>query len=145
MGAKRRKTVWDMPRRRDSLYGLEHLYFMNNPNVAGMAADDGSVVLNPYIAMPIQQERSVYENELARLFMRETGVPPVEITPEQNAFLDGNTYRNANPDDRRATILARILAGDPSSGRPTQNQLEAVEEMRRRMTEHWLKNGRRAR
>ena len=119
------------PSIRKKLYPGEDNYFRQNPGVAGMAAEDGAVILNPYSANSPDQQRAVYDNEAARLYMRERGVPSFSLTPEQEAFLNSNSYRGASSDDRRATIMGRILSGDPSSGQPTPEQINAAEQLRR--------------
>jgi hypothetical protein len=48
--------------------------------------------------------------------------PDFDLTDEQVRFLDSTTYRNASEDDRKATIAARLLSGDPSGGVPTSEQ-----------------------
>lgn len=109
-------------------YPSEDDYFKSNPSVAGMAAEDNQVVLNPYTGLTPQQQFAVYENELARIKMRSGGFKPdFNLTPQQNQFLDSNTYATAGQDDRRATIAARLFSGDSSAGQPTSEQLRFVQ------------------
>jgi hypothetical protein len=115
---------------RGKLYPGEDAYYRENSHVAGMAADDGMVTINPYSQISDQERQSVYENEAARLFMREKGTPGVDLTELQDGFLNTNTYRNASKDDRIATILARLISGDPSAGDPTFGQTKAANKVR---------------
>lgn len=107
-------------------YEGEANYFRQNPDVAGMAAEDNRVVLNPFTGLSGQGREAVYRNELARVLMRGNPdfVPP-PITPEQANFLTVTTYANASDADRRATMAARVFSGDPSAGAvtPAQDQL----------------------
>lgn len=115
---------------RTQLYPGEDQYFKNNPDVTGMAADDNKVIINPYSSLSEQEKAAVYENEAARIQMREQGVPNVSLTKEQEATLAGTTYKDAPDEDRKATILARILSGDKSGGIPTLEQSEAVKKLK---------------
>jgi hypothetical protein len=63
----------------------------------------------------------------------EKAKPTFSLTDEQKKFLDSNTYKDASPQDRAATIAARILTGDPSAGKPTKEQLEFVDKLKRMM------------
>ena len=123
----------DMPMLRSKLYDGEDAYFKQNPRVTGMAAEDGKVILNPYSTLKPEEQKAVYLNEAARLYMRQNGVPKVALTDEQRATLAGTTYADAGEDDRSATILARIISGDPSAGAPTKEQVGAAREISARM------------
>ena len=118
---------------REKLFPEEDAYFRANPHVAGMAADDDLVILNPYSGRSDPERSAVYANEAARLWMRKTGTPAFPLTADQSRFLDGTEYSRGSSDDRRATILARILSGDPSAGQATREQIDAANKIRRRM------------
>lgn len=120
---------------REKLYPGEDAYFRQNPSVAGMAADDDRVILNPYSTLGPAEKRAVALNELARIAMRRqpTLGPTFSLTPEQEAMLAGTTYANAAPQERAATVAARILSQDPSAGQPTREQMEFVAKLRRAM------------
>lgn len=118
---------------RDKLYPGEDEYFRANPHVAGMAAEDDRVILNPYSKLAAHEKRAVAVNEAARILMRHEGAPDFALTPEQEAFLDGTEYRKAPAEERRATIAARILSGDPSAGAPTPEQGAFVAQIANRM------------
>lgn len=112
-------------------------YFKQNPTVSGMATDDNRVILNPYSKLTEQEKKAVALNETARIKMRTTPElkPNFDLTPEQTKFLDSNTYKQASDEDRKATIAARILSGDPSAGTPTDQQLQFVETLKGSMSE----------
>jgi hypothetical protein len=116
-------------------YQSELDYFKANPTVTGMAAEDNRVIINPYSNLTESEKNSVFQNESARIIMRtdEKAKPTFSLTDEQKKFLDSNTYKDASPQDRAATIAARILTGDPSAGKPTKEQLEFVDKLKRMM------------
>jgi hypothetical protein len=108
-------------------------YFKNNPTVAGMATEDNKVILNPYSKLSPKEKEAVALNEAARVKMRTNPelTPNFELTPEQTKFLNSNTYSKASDTDRKATIAARILSGDPSAGTPTKEQLKFVDTLKK--------------
>ena len=116
-------------------YKNELTYFEKNKNVAGMATEDDKVILNPYAKLKPDEFQAVAVNESARLVMRQdqTMRPDFALTPEQIKFLDSTTYKTANQLDRNSTIAARILSGDPSAGKPTQEQSMFVEKLKQRL------------
>ena len=116
-------------------YEGEMQYFQKNQHVAGMATDDGKIILNPFSNLKPEEYQSVAVNESARLLMRKDPslVPNFELTDQQMRMLDTGTYRNADPVDRRATIAARLLAGDPSGGVPTSEQQAFVDSLKKRL------------
>ena len=110
------------PRHRQELFSGEDSYFKQNPHVAGMAAEDGKVILNPYSKNSPREQSAVYKNELARLFMRERGlVPDFTVTDQQRQTFDGTPYEGKDA-EMRQTLAARILSGDPSAGETTPDQ-----------------------
>lgn len=112
-------------------YESELDYFKKNPNVAGMAAEDNKVILNPFSMRKPEEFQSVAINESARILMRQKKyTPKFELTPQQKAFLDTTTYRNAPEEERKATIAARILSGDPSAGIPSNEQVLFATELK---------------
>jgi hypothetical protein len=114
-------------------YESELEYFKNNPNVAGMAAEDDKIILNPYSKLKPQEQESVKLNEAARVHMRRKMLPSPRyaLTPEQEKAF--STYGTGNIDDIRQTLAARILSGDPSALTPTPEQLEYVKQLRQFM------------
>lgn len=130
-GGKRIGTAYGAPQR--TPYPSEMNYFKSNPNVSGMAAEDNAVILNPYSRLSTQEYDAVKRNEASRIFMRKNGYPKFDLTKEQEQFLANTPYGTASEEDRRATIAARILSGDPTAGRPTKEQAAYVEMLRRMM------------
>ena len=104
----------------------EDKYFKENPDTAGMATEDGQIVLNPYSTNTPEQQQAVAQNEAIRLWLRQNEVDPdFEVTEQQIAQFKGKPY--ANPENikhLRHTLIARILTGDSSAGDPTPQQLE---------------------
>ena len=117
---------------RDRLYPGEDEYFKTNPHVAGMAADDDKIIMNPYSTLKDNERKAVMMNEAARVHMRNKLIeaPNYDLTPEQNEKF-GSYSKDIN--DIRQTIAARILSGDPSAGQPTPAQLEYVDKLRQFM------------
>jgi hypothetical protein len=118
--------------RRETLYPGEDEYFKNNPHVAGMAAEDDQIIINPYSKLSEKEKDAVILNEAARVHMRKglMDAPRYELTPEQTERLKGYS---SNMDDIRQTLAARILSGDPSAGKATPEQLEYAQRLRRFM------------
>ena len=116
---------------RELLYPGEDDYFRNNPHVAGMAAEDDKIIMNPYSKLSDVEKQAVMVNEAARVHMRRNYNPPrFDLTPDQITAL-GNYSKNI--DDIRQTLAARILSGDPSAGKATPEQLEYVQGLRKFM------------
>lgn len=98
-------------------------FFRSRDDVAGMAAEDGMVVLNPFSKLTDNQKAAVLLNEAARVFMERKGViPQFDLTEAQaEAFAAYGPIAA-----QRATIAARILSDDPSALAPTEEQLAFV-------------------
>jgi hypothetical protein len=110
---------------REQLFGGESEFFRANPTVTGMAAEDGQIILNPYSTLQPQEREAVARNEAIRLHMRDRNiVPQIDVTPEQEAFFRGTAYETADA-EKRQTIIARILSGDPSVKSTPEQQREA--------------------
>jgi hypothetical protein len=110
-------------------YKSEDDYFKKNPHVAGMAAEDDKIVMNPYSKLSEKEKQAVILNEAARVHMR-TGMakpPRFTLTPEQERAF---AQYSQNPEDRAATVAARLLSGDPSALKPTPEQMEYVNYLR---------------
>tara|TARA_R100000353_G_scaffold109046_2_gene78335 strand:- start:1022 stop:1447 length:426 start_codon:yes stop_codon:yes gene_type:complete len=106
---------------RKKLFSGEDAFFKNRPEVTGMAAEDGKIILNPYSKLNPQQFNMVAMNEALRLKMRKDGFnPKFTITDEQKKFFKGTEYQD-KPDFIRKTILARIYSGD-NSAKATEEQ-----------------------
>ena len=112
-------------------YPSEADYFKKNPHVAGMAAEDNQITLNPFSPLNPQDKNAVALNEAYRLFMRETQAnPSFSLTPKQAAQFKGTEYEK-NPDMAKHTIIARFLSGDPSVLDATDEQVAFAESVRK--------------
>ena len=101
-------------KRREQLFPGEDTYFKTNPHVAGMAAETGDVILNPYSPPGVNHD-AVARNEALRLYMRDNSITPdFQVTPQQRQQFIGTAYGN---DDAalKQTLAARIYSGDPSA------------------------------
>jgi hypothetical protein len=118
--------------RREVLYPGEDKYFRNNPHVAGMAADDDKIIMNPYSTLKDAEKQAVMLNEAARVHMRKglMPAPRFDLTPDQL-----RTFHKYSKDinDLQQTIAARLLSGDPSAGKATPQQMEYVQQLRQYM------------
>ena len=112
-------------------YESELGFFLRNPLVAGMAAEDNRIILNPFSANRPDEQGSVAMNEAARVQMRLNAMlqPRFDLTPEQ---ID-RFGQYGSPDDIRQTIAARIFSGDPSAGTPSPAQVSHVNRLRNYM------------
>ena len=101
-------------------------FFRSRPDVTGMVAEDGRVVLNPLCQLTESQKAAVLLNEAARAFMvREEMIPEFHLTQAQTtAFASYGSIQA-----QRATIAARLLSGDPSALEPTLEQVEFVQRL----------------
>ena len=117
---------------RDQLYPGEESYFKQNPHVAGMAADDNKIIMNPFSTLKDNEKQAVMMNEAARVHMRSKLIdaPNYELTPTQaKKFAE----YSQDPNDIKQTIAARILSGDPSAGDATPEQQAYVAKLRQFM------------
>jgi len=106
---------------------LQELFFRSNPNVGGMANfGAGTVSANPYSTLPKQSQDAVMQNERARLLMQAFGRPGFKLTPEQK---DRFASYSPNPRDRKDTVMARLLTGDPSAGQPSVQQQDVMSQI----------------
>ena len=94
-------------------------FFRERPDVAGYAAEDGMVVLNPWSGLSVDEKAAVALNEAARVFMRRHGIrPSFSLTEEQ-----ARAFADYGPEEcQKATIAARLLSGDPSALKPNADQ-----------------------
>jgi hypothetical protein len=105
----------------------ELVFFKQRPDVGGMMTqEDFMVTTNPYSTLNPDEKKQILRNELARVVMHRTKVPEFALTPEQEVQFSkinqGKPY--GSPEDTRATILARILTGDQSAMKPTNDQIK---------------------
>jgi hypothetical protein len=113
---------------REKLEPEEDKFFRNNPHVAGMAASDNRIIINPYSKLNYLQKRALMTNEAARIYMRQGRITPpqFELSPDQQKSL-GNYSKDIN--DIRQTIVGRILSGDLSAGEPTKEQIDYAQKL----------------
>jgi hypothetical protein len=126
------ESVYGVPLREP--YPSEVEFFKSNRDVAGMAAEDNMIVMNPFSKLKPQELDSVKMNEAARVFMRKSMPPEFSLTEEQMNYLSSNpSYAQAPEVEQKATIAARILSGDPSGGSPTKEQSAFIKSLRKAM------------
>lgn len=118
-------------------YPSELDFFQKNPKVTGMATEDNRVIINPYSTLNENEQQALVDNESARILIRTGKIkkPDFSVTKEQQKFLDSTTYKDASEEDRRATIAARLLTGDPTAGVATKEQKAYVDMLRKMMLE----------
>ena len=93
----------------------EDKFFKGRPEVGGMAAEDGKIILNPYSPLKEQEKMQVAKNEAIRLWMRDNKTKiPFDITKDQSKAFSETEY-GSNPQALKETIVARILTGDKSA------------------------------
>jgi len=103
-------------------YKSEINFFVDRPEVAGMASEDNKIVLNPYSKNSPEQQRYVAQNEALRLFMTQNNfVPNFSLTKEQKNFFKNTEYAQ-DEDAAKQSIIARYLTNDPSMQNITQDQ-----------------------
>lgn len=141
LGAKARTERLSRELKPESYYGYstrepsqsERDFFNKNPNVAGMASEDGRIVLNPQSKLGPTERSAVARNEAARLWMRDNKVTPsFALTPDQKKKFEGTPYAKDEA-ALKQTIVARIISGDPSAGNVTPEQRQFSESIRGRM------------
>lgn len=111
----------------------EDEFFRGRQEVAGMAAEDGKIVLNPYSKLKDQEKMQVAQNEAIRLWMRDNK-PKIDfdVTQDQTKAFAGTEYEK-NPQALKETIIARILTGDQSA-MATKEQQKAAEQIMWKIT-----------
>ena len=93
----------------------EDKFFKGRPEVGGMAAEDGKIILNPYSPLKEQEKMQVAKNEAIRLWMRDNKTKiPFDVTKDQSKAFSKTEY-GSNPQALKETIVARILTGDKSA------------------------------
>ena len=102
----------------------ERLWFSKHRDTAGMATEDGKIILNPYSNLDKQKMQSVVKNEASRLWLKENNiVPDFELTPEQRQGFIGSPYANDEM-SLKQSILGRIISKDSSALNVTPIQQE---------------------
>lgn len=106
---------------REQLFPGEDSYFRDNPHVAGMAAESGHVILNPY-SPPTVNRDAVARNEAFRLHLQNKNVvPQFDVTDQQRQAFGGTAY-GSDDNALKSTLAARIYSGDPSALATPQQQ-----------------------
>ena len=116
-------------------YSGEDSYFKKNPHVAGMATEDGKIILNPYSKNTPNEQRAVAKNEAIRLWMRDNKfAPKFKLTDAQKKQFEGTAYgKPGNEMHAKHTIIARILTGDPSAKDATPMQKKWAESVMKKI------------
>ena len=104
-------------------------YFRNNLTVGGMATEDSKVIINPFSTLSDDEKNSVRINETVRIKLRKRPIKNFPITPEQTESF--KTY--GSKQNIIDTIIGRIVSGDPSAGKITDEQRKIVQKFK---TEH---------
>lgn len=114
----------NIPIRRPTSSELD--FFQSRKDVAGMATSDHAVILNPLARLDKdpeknrQKQQQVVLNERIRVFLRKNELDPqFDLTDEQKKNFQNYSQ---NPVDVRHTILSRIISGDTSAGKITNEQ-----------------------
>jgi hypothetical protein len=103
-------------------YSGEDEFFRGNPAVAGYAADDGNVVINPYSPLPEDATQSVALNEAARHTQWNQGVlHSFPLTDGQEKFFSRTPYAE-QPQQAKHSVVARLISDDPSAAPYTDAQ-----------------------
>ena len=115
-------------------YPSEVEFFRRNPKTTGMATQDGKVIINPFSDLSEKQRKAVIKNETARLLMRNDKryTPVFPLTREQQKTL--SSYPGSLQ-DKRETVVGRIVSGDRSAGTPTEAQLHYARRVNRTLAE----------
>lgn len=111
-------------------YPSEDEFFWLNPNVAGYAAPDKAVALNPHSSLPTESKMRVALNEATRHHMMDQGtLHKFPITEGQQGFFQSHSpaHYAKDPQMARHTIVARILSGDNSAAPYTPEQRMAAD------------------
>ena len=113
----------------------EASFFKKNPEVSGFASEDGMIVLNPHRKFTDEEEMSLLVNKASRLAIRRAPRSlAFPITQQQQGMFNDFAARGVpgerSGQDIRETILARLVAGDPSAGIPNKPQVTEANRFR---------------
>lgn len=105
----------------------ERDFFKRRPDVAGYAADDKTVVLNPFAEKSDQWKASILKNERIRQYLRDYPKDfSFPIASHQEEWAKNNEY-GKDKGALQQSIVARILAGDDSLAPYHPAQLRAAQ------------------
>ena len=114
----------------------EREFFRKNKSVSAYASPDDSVVFNPHLNLSPKQKQSLTTNERTRIALRNHyfDTPSFSLTSDQK-----KRFKNYSPDmnDVRATITARIIANDPSTGATTTEQRDFANKMKASLSSYY--------
>lgn len=110
-------------------YPSENAWFAENLVVAGFAIRAAELVLNPYLRRQPRQRRSVLLNEAVRIYLWRKPAPRIWLTLQQRRRFTG--YGQLR--DQGDTVLARLVARDPSAGTPSAQQKKVASGIMDRM------------
>ena len=111
-------------------YPGEAEFFRLNPQVAGYAAPDKTVVLNRHSPLSDASKMHVAINEAARHHMMDQGtLHRFPLTDGQRGFFQRESpgHYARDPQMVRHSIVARLISGDPSAGPYTPEQRQAAD------------------
>lgn len=113
------------------LYPSEDVFFKSRPEVAGMASEDGAIILNPYSQIPEDNYIHIAKLEAARHYMNNMGdsFPKFELTPAQLKYFRDDIKYNGGEQKWKETLISRILVGDPTAGKITEEQDRAARQV----------------
>jgi hypothetical protein len=121
-------------------YPTETAFFLGNPTVAGMAAEDGSIIFNPTWAEKAtpQQKQGLYYLEASRHHMKtDDAWKDIKFTPEQEKYFKsmGDQYYSKLGDSTKQTLVSRLLVGDEIPDAPyTEEQQKIADKIWSNMT-----------
>ena len=101
----------------------EQAFFLSNPSVAGYASPDSKVVMNP--GFTGNADSVLFNERLRQLFRDQPDLVPGDMQVHQHQ-VPSDQYAN-DPIALRSTVLARLLAGDPSGSPYSAQQYEAAQ------------------
>ena len=110
----------------------EVAFFMNQGrNIPGMMTEDSRITMNPFSELQEQERNSVKINEAVRVALKDDEPPNFPLTIEQ--LFSFSSINNGAPygsmDDIRKTIIARIIANDPSALNVTPEQVNFADNL----------------
>ncbi len=114
-------------------------FFRKHPSIGGMLSEDKMIVLNPGGTLSDDEKQAVALNEAVRKLLRDRNIKPTfAITQKQREFFrglaDAGIPGETSDEDIRATIIGRIVSGDPSAQDATTEQKLFADRIREMMS-----------
>lgn len=97
-------------------------WFARASDIPSYASSDGYIVFNPHLKLTKRVRRSLYLNEYTRLLFRKLALTPDITLRESQVRRFQHTPYAKNKKALRETIIARLVANDPSAGNATEFQ-----------------------